>query len=549
MVATQNSDFKFFMPLEISKGKDASGKEVMKIGGIASTADKDSDGEVLEPEGFDLGYFLKNGFINWHHQSKTNPAAVIGEPTKAEITEKGLYIEGELYKDSPVAKQVWDLAQTLEKSSKGRRLGFSIEGKALERDLLDKKRITKAKITGVAITPSPKNPCTIMDIVKGDVTGYEPEFNIEGEQSNDANGGNTNIIDIFKPNGERIVVDKDYNVKIIQKSLDTTSGAALKKEDVEQGVKNLQLDEKKIKKSFTYSDETGNFVSLNKANLFSEICTYTDDIAKAKKVTEQVFENLKNFDMVNKKIKSDEIVKALASLGIENADEIVKAGMADEDLPDVDEKDNGEDDETNKKPVAKKDADKDDEDDLDEMQKAFDEKQKELDDMKSKIDAKKATKKPKKEDDSMEGKEDITKAFEDFQEQTRTEIEKANTAVTDKLDELMKGFGEFKKGIEERFEKLESAPATGRKSVTTQSFIEKSFGDEQANAIMKGKQVLSITKNKQQVSDLLLTKSGIEKGEANDFYVDALTGFEATGSISKAVMNDLFHNHNILVTQ
>ena len=542
MVQNRINDFKFFVPLEISKAKDADGEEVMKIGGIASTADKDSDNEVLEPEGFDLSYFLKNGFINWNHQSKTNPATVIGEPTKAEITDKGLYIEGELYKDSPVAKQVWDLAKTLEKSSKNRRLGFSIEGKALERDLLDKKRITKAKITGVAITASPKNPCTIMDILKGEATGFESEYNVSETSQTDANGGDTFIIDVLKPNGERIVVDKDYNVKIIQKSLDTVSGEALKRESVESNLKKLEENEKKIKKSFTYSNETGNFVSLNKANLFSEICTFTNDISKAKQVTEQVFENLNNFDMVNKEIKNEEIVKALASLGIENADEIVKAGMS-EDLPDDNEEGKGDENKKQATPVQPEKEDGDE--DLEEMEKSLAAKQDEIDNLKTKIQKKKASSKQNNEEENF----DISKSFDTFKAEASDLIEKSNQEISDKLDNFFTNFNQFQKSIEERFEKLESEPAVGRKSITTSSFIEKSFGNEQQNDLMKGKTSLSMSKNKQQVSDLLLAKSGIEKGEVNDFYVNALTGFEATGEISKSVVNDLFHNHNVLVTQ
>jgi hypothetical protein len=45
-------------------------------------------------------------------------------------------------------------------------LGFSIEGKAVERDPLNKQRVTKAKITGVAVTHMPKNAQTFADIVK-----------------------------------------------------------------------------------------------------------------------------------------------------------------------------------------------------------------------------------------------------------------------------------------------------------------------------------------------------------------------------------------------
>lgn len=543
-----NDNFKFFVPLEISKAKDSSGKEVMKIGGIASTDDKDSDDEVLEPNGFDLSYFMRNGFINWHHQSKTNPAAVIGEPTKAEITEKGLYIEGELYNDSPVAKQVWDLAKTLEKSSKTRRLGFSIEGKALERDSLDKKRITKAKITGVAITPSPKNACTMMDIIKGEVNGYEPEFQVEVEKAA-PNGGECNVIDITKPNGDRIVVDRDYNVKVIQKALDTTTGEPLKEEDVEHDLKDLEKNKKKSKKNIRYQEKTGTFVSLNKANLFSEVCKFTNDITKAKLVTDKVFENLNKFDMSNKYTVQDEIIKALEVLGIENADEIVKAGMEaspkaeedkDNEMPPALTKKEGEEEGENN---GDEDEDEDDED-VGDMEKALADKQAEIDFIKSKIKAKKAS-----NNTPVSETEDISKAFETFQEETKKEIEKANSQVSEQLGTLLESFNEFKKGIDERFEKLEGQPAVGRKSVTTQAFIEKSFGEENQNEFMKGKQAISASKNKQQVSNLLLAKSGIEKGEINEFYSDALTGFEATGSLSKAVMNDLFHNHNILITQ
>ena len=44
---------------------------------------------------------------------------------------------------------------------------MSIEGKALERDPMNPKRITKALITGLAITPTPVNANTSLDLVKG----------------------------------------------------------------------------------------------------------------------------------------------------------------------------------------------------------------------------------------------------------------------------------------------------------------------------------------------------------------------------------------------
>mgnify|MGYP000234621856 CR=1 FL=1 len=80
--------FKFFVPVDISKAKDENGNEIMRIAGIASTIDRDSDDEILDPSGFDLSYFMKNGFINWHHQTNNSPESIIGEPTVARITDK-----------------------------------------------------------------------------------------------------------------------------------------------------------------------------------------------------------------------------------------------------------------------------------------------------------------------------------------------------------------------------------------------------------------------------------------------------------------------------
>lgn len=159
-------DFNFWMPLDIQKSGKGDDEEWV-IKGIASTEDKDFEGETLIPNGYNLDYLMKSGFLNWEHGTKERPSAVVGEPTKARIQNNSLYVEGILYKGSETAKEIWDLANVLEKSGAKRRLGFSIEGKAVERDPANKKRITKANITGIAITANPINNNTLLDIVKG----------------------------------------------------------------------------------------------------------------------------------------------------------------------------------------------------------------------------------------------------------------------------------------------------------------------------------------------------------------------------------------------
>lgn len=181
--------FQFFVPLsiDIEKSLNENGTEIMKVGGIASTSEKDTDGEFLNPEGFDVSYFLNQGFLNWHHQAKNDPNSIIGEPTKAEIRPEGLYIEGFLYPENQIAQAVWNTAQTLKNNSSTRQLGFSIEGKATKRKNNnpkhpDYKIIEKAAITGCAITFSPKNPKTFLDIIKGEVDDdYSPEYDDSGD--------------------------------------------------------------------------------------------------------------------------------------------------------------------------------------------------------------------------------------------------------------------------------------------------------------------------------------------------------------------------------
>jgi hypothetical protein len=238
-----NRDFKFFVPVEISKGKNAQGEEVMRLSGVASTMDKDSDDEVLDPNGFDLDHFLKSGFVNWHHQK--DPASIIGEPTKAFIKDNQMHLEVELYPWSSLAKNVYELAEGLKKSKGSRKLGWSIEGKATERDLINPKYVKKAKILGMAITPMPKNAQTFLDVVKGHYVECEDEIETEeAEEIPNANGGQVHILDYLKPNGDRITIDKDFNITV-KKALttDAGSGKALIPEHVEGGpVKGMKVD-------------------------------------------------------------------------------------------------------------------------------------------------------------------------------------------------------------------------------------------------------------------------------------------------------------------
>jgi len=185
---TTNADFNFFVPIEFEKAQNKKGEKIMKIKGIASTADQDSDGEILDPVGFDLSRFLSTGFLNWNHQAKNDASKIVGEPTMAKITPKGdLYVEGTLYNGHSLAESIWSMAETLERNGSSRRIGFSIEGRATERDIVNPKKITKALLTGLAITPTPVNTNTFMDLCKGeqkeDWIEYEDETILEKSET------------------------------------------------------------------------------------------------------------------------------------------------------------------------------------------------------------------------------------------------------------------------------------------------------------------------------------------------------------------------------
>lgn len=154
-------DFKFYIPnLNIHKATTNGGSKNFKISGIASTPTKDKEGDVIE-QNFDLSEFK---WINYEHGK--NPNEIIGEITKARVTKLGLEIEGELYADNELAKEVYGLAMNMQKAGNGKKLGLSVEGRTIERDSKDKSTVKKAQLFAVAICKTPMNGDTFVDITK-----------------------------------------------------------------------------------------------------------------------------------------------------------------------------------------------------------------------------------------------------------------------------------------------------------------------------------------------------------------------------------------------
>ena len=530
--APKEKKFRFWMPLdEIKKGKDKDGKDVMVLGGIASTNRTDTDGESLDPSGFDISYLKEKGVVNWNHNK--SPEAVIGEPSKAMFKKGNLYIESTLYPDSKLAKDVYALAKTLKANSTSRRLGYSIEGKALERDINDPNQVTKAMITGVAVTICPKNPDSIIDIIKGEFHEFNDTVKPEDNPNIDelflaANGGKTtNIVDIVREDGMRVVVDADYNIKIskaneteeedddtkTEKDLNTSSGAALVRESVEGVPKRLCKGE-----VFEKIFDTLGVIELSKANL--------------------IYETLNNLTMATKKnndamsnITEDVLEKALSKLGdltkgegAESQDEQITTGKG------------GKMPKQGDKGAFKKSAKKDDEEEMEDEEEEDDEPVEKP--AKKKIEKSAKIKKDEDADDDMEkgGNDALAKAiiagFGSLGVVMKGMNDKLN-AIAEKQDLVEKGMSDLNDLVDDIGSQ---APAPKSTTKAGSKPVERNFNKGMEDEFEKGEQQeapanqLSVSKNKTQVLNLL-DKCTFEKGFDNEF-AGALTRFENTGAIS-----------------
>lgn len=149
-----------------------------KFSGIASDEDIDSDGDVILRKSLDLTYANSRGYVNWNHSRE--PEYQLGYLTKATIVTKGeveelrksgfptlsetatVYMEGELYKNNPKAQHVHDIMKSTPDGSMG--LGLSLDG-SMARDVKNG-GIVKAFVRGVAITPQPAQPKTLVRMMK-----------------------------------------------------------------------------------------------------------------------------------------------------------------------------------------------------------------------------------------------------------------------------------------------------------------------------------------------------------------------------------------------
>lgn len=238
------SDFNFFVEANVdddilkSSAKEKGDKRYknMIISGLASDNTKDKQGEILEPAGYDFEPFLKTGLINLEHYTsrKGSSRYWIGEPLEAEVKGDKFFIKSKLWEKHPEARAFWDTLIAMRESGSKRRPGYSIEGKAIEKDPINPKRITKATINHCAVTFSPVNSNSWLDIVKGE----QKEDFVEHEQI--AVDGFSPFLLKFEKDGKIITILPDFSIDIKNKAMDVAAIKPLIKESLRKKVLTLQ---------------------------------------------------------------------------------------------------------------------------------------------------------------------------------------------------------------------------------------------------------------------------------------------------------------------
>jgi hypothetical protein len=181
----------FELPIEMELRKSVGGDRRI-VRGYASTESMDQDGEVILQSGIDFGPLLKSGYLNYDHNAKclacghihalpkcpscgvvkgAKMPIIIGYPTRAEIRDKGLWVEGELLKSSGettseqtrMADEMWELGLAFQKSGGKRALAYSVEGGVLQRK---GNRIVKSVVCNLAITHKPVNEDATIELFR-----------------------------------------------------------------------------------------------------------------------------------------------------------------------------------------------------------------------------------------------------------------------------------------------------------------------------------------------------------------------------------------------
>jgi len=238
--------FCFSIPVELMKSNAVEGDEPedsWKIRGIASTEDKDLQGEKLLQDGIDLSVIKsKRGLFNNNHSNQ--PEDILGEIDDAEVIElegkKCLSVEGYLFKHQPRAQAYYNIMKSVRKGGNSR-VHYSVEGKVVERDLNDSTKIKKAVISRVALTLDPINPYTFAELAKSLAAVQDPPQEPSQENTISQEDLFHSILDFTKSELEK-AISAGYGDKAPSQK---TGGEVTQKESLDKKPKKLRKNCKK----------------------------------------------------------------------------------------------------------------------------------------------------------------------------------------------------------------------------------------------------------------------------------------------------------------
>lgn len=246
-------------------------------------------------------------------------------------------------------------------------------------------------------------------------------------------------------------------------------------------------------------------------------------------------------------ISQDAINKALETLGISAKEENIQKSEENEEKKESEEKteevkksEDGDEDDVEK--AYKKAGDE-----LAELEKACSMKKSEMEEMDKK--RKKSPNDPLQKSES----DDLIKGIQDL---FTNKLNETISAVTTLYKASQKEKDELKKSLEESNETLGKLSelvgimanqSMGRKSILTAKAIEKSQGNDLGGT--EGKEVLSKSRDRDKLDQILLDLSNVEKGEVNDFYANAAVLYNTSRTLNKAIESDLLKSHNIQIVE
>ena len=210
-----------FETVEVEKGGEAS-DSLGRIKGIASSEYVDADGEVIVQKGIDWSYFLNHGFLSLEHPLGVLNA--VGESVSAEVVKidgvPATEITADIHLQDPVGKSVWEKARMLKKSGSKRKLGFSIEGEALERDSEDPKKIVRSRVISVAISAAPKNPMSWFEPIAASMLASLRRNDLldgigQPNQANQVKGHAVDVSTLVPQSIDGVAAGKSYDKKLL----------------------------------------------------------------------------------------------------------------------------------------------------------------------------------------------------------------------------------------------------------------------------------------------------------------------------------------------